>query len=266
MNEKSMTEQQKALYQQVLAFSIDEMGAELSFADRLALENGWSPEFSQRAVIEYKKFIFLATQSDHAVTPSDQVDQVWHLHLTYTISYWDRLCKEVLLRPVHHHPTLGGGAEAAKFREQYQATLESYKSFFGKTAPKDLWPRASVRFRDGLGFVRVNTQRVWLVSKRRFFLKTTVVILGLVSVSVLIFRLRTDLAGKQSEVGSIQNWVVNNGLALVLVSAVLLAVAVNIRWRLVGRASKRGKWGAACDSGDSGGGGDAGGCGGGCGD
>jgi hypothetical protein len=37
--------------------------------------------------------------STHIVTPSEQVDQVWHLHLTYTRSYWDEFCPNVLGQP-----------------------------------------------------------------------------------------------------------------------------------------------------------------------
>ena len=43
---------------------------------------------------------------------SEQVDAAWHLHLTYTRSYWDRFCKETLGQPLHHDPTRGGPAEA----------------------------------------------------------------------------------------------------------------------------------------------------------
>jgi hypothetical protein len=41
--------------------------------------NGWSRPFALRAIEEYRKFVFLALVADHQVTPSDQVDQVWHL-------------------------------------------------------------------------------------------------------------------------------------------------------------------------------------------
>ena len=33
------------------------------------------------AIEEYRKFVFLALVAGHQITPSDQVDQVWHLHL-----------------------------------------------------------------------------------------------------------------------------------------------------------------------------------------
>ncbi len=41
---------------------------------------------------EYRRFAFLAATAGHPVTPSDAVDQAWHLHLTYSRDYWDRFC------------------------------------------------------------------------------------------------------------------------------------------------------------------------------
>ncbi|MGF2075510.1 glycine-rich domain-containing protein, partial [Enterococcus casseliflavus] len=89
---------------------------------RLARENGWKLEFTRRVVAEYKRFIFLAIVAGHAVTPSQQVDQAWHLHLLYTRSYWDDFCGQVLGLRIHHGPTQGGSAEQAKYRDWYDRT------------------------------------------------------------------------------------------------------------------------------------------------
>src|SRR5262245_11583978 len=85
--------------------------AELSFAARLARENGWNAVFTERVITEYKRFCFLAATAGHEVTPSDAVDQAWHLHLTYTRDYWQRFCPDVLGGPLHHGPTSGGDNE-----------------------------------------------------------------------------------------------------------------------------------------------------------
>ena len=44
--------------------------------------------------------------SDHPVTPSIEVDQVWHLHLIYTRQYWNDFAKHMPFEP-HHGPTKG---------------------------------------------------------------------------------------------------------------------------------------------------------------
>jgi uncharacterized protein (TIGR04222 family) len=132
---------------------------------RLARENGWELAFARRVVDEYKRFVYLAMTAGHEVTPSDEVDQAWHLHLTYTRSYWDELCGKTLGRPLHHGPTRGGQAEGERFREQYAQTLASYRTAFGQEPPPDVWPAASIRFGEATEFVRVNRRRVWLIPK-----------------------------------------------------------------------------------------------------
>lgn len=160
-----MTATSSDLYARIVAFPIDEGAPDLSFAARLARENGWPARFAGRVVAEYRRFVYLAMTAGHPVTPSEEVDQAWHLHLTYTRSYWDRLCGETLGRPLHHGPTRGGAAEATKYTEQYDRTLASYRAAFGEDAPADIWPPAARRFGADLHAVRVNTARNWVIPK-----------------------------------------------------------------------------------------------------
>jgi hypothetical protein len=162
---RSIDAARSELYDRIQAFSLDKPDVRLSFSQRLANDNGWSLQFAQQAIEEYKKFAFLAVVAGHPVTPSDQVDQVWHLHLTYTRSYWEDFCSQVLQTPLHHEPTLGGEAEHQKFDDWYNKTLESYERFFGIKPPLEIWPTPQERFGRDLHFVRVNTQRHWVLAK-----------------------------------------------------------------------------------------------------
>jgi hypothetical protein len=74
------------------------------------------------------------------VTPSDTVDQAWHLHLIYTRHYWQELCDKILGLQLHHEPSAGGTVESNKFERQYEQTIESYKAAFGEAPPADIWP------------------------------------------------------------------------------------------------------------------------------
>lgn len=160
-----MNQSQRALWNQILTFPIDDGSPDLPFESRLARENGWSLAFARRVVLEYKRFLYLAVASGQPVTPSEQVDQAWHLHLTYSRSYWERLCKDVLGQPLHHNPTQGGPDEGAKFRAQYEQTLEAYRAAFEQEPPADVWPAGGVRFGEDLREVRVNVARNWVVPK-----------------------------------------------------------------------------------------------------
>lgn len=119
--------------------------ARLTFVQRLARENGWSEAHALRVFDEYRRFCFMAATSDDQLTPSDAVDQAWHLHLTYSRDYWERFCPDILGRPLHHGPTAGGDAERARFFEQYARTLKRYEEVFGAPPPADIWPGAARR-------------------------------------------------------------------------------------------------------------------------
>jgi len=157
--------QLRDLIKQVETFEIDEGAPSLSFAGRLARENGWSVDYADRVVQEYKRFAVLAVAAGHPVTPSEDVDQAWHLHLTYTHSYWERFCQSTLGRPLHHNPTEGGNAEHAKFFEWYANTLASYERVFGDSPPKDIWPHPAQRFaRAGAGRW-IDPGQYWLIPR-----------------------------------------------------------------------------------------------------
>ena len=155
------------LWSRLQAFEFDIAGDALTFTKRLARENAWRPAFSQRVAEEYRRFIYLTQRAGHPVTPSDEVDQAWHLHLVYTRSYWDDLCAQVLERPLHHGPTRGGRAEDAKYHDWYAKTLESYARLFGSAPPADIWPEPAQRFSRSMRWRRVDTGAHWLVSKAR---------------------------------------------------------------------------------------------------
>ncbi len=149
-----MTEKQLKIWQALNDYQFDDPEAEFSFTDRLARENGWDFDYALRATDEYKKFIFLIAYSGHPCTPSDEVDQVWHLHLLYTQSYWKEMCDGILGMEIHHGPTKGI-SQRSDFEDYYAQTKSSYHQFFEEDTPKDIWPDASVRFKY-TNFRRVN--------------------------------------------------------------------------------------------------------------
>jgi hypothetical protein len=138
----------QALWLRLCDHYIGPSDVSLSFAARLARENGWTAAHTQRVLEEYRRFVFLAMTAGHEVTPSDAVDQAWHLHLTYTRDYWDVFCPQVLGGPLHHGPTAGGPAETHRFYASYAATLAAYEAAFGAPPPEALWPPAAQRLRD----------------------------------------------------------------------------------------------------------------------
>jgi hypothetical protein len=135
-----MINENKNLWKKIESFQIDDPNAKFTFSQKLAKENNWNNEFTSKAIEEYKKFIYLCCISPTGASPSETVDQVWHLHLTYTVNYWDKFCNETLGRPVHHHPSKGGDTEQQKHVKWYEETLQLYESIFRYKPPSNIWP------------------------------------------------------------------------------------------------------------------------------
>ncbi|WP_269584402.1 glycine-rich domain-containing protein [Roseibium sp. Sym1] len=141
----------------------DDVEADLPFSGRLARDNDWPEDFAQRVILEYQRFAYLSRLGKGMVTPSDEVDQAWHLHLTYTRHYWGPF-KAALGAALHHMPTKGGADQGALFRDTYAKTLDLYRAEFGEP-PADIWPPEEIRFGRAPHFRRVNAQEVWLIRK-----------------------------------------------------------------------------------------------------
>ena len=128
-------------------------------------ENGWSQAFTDRVILEYRKFAYLACVSSSAVTPSDEVDQAWHLHLAYTGEYWNSFCNGVLRQDLHHKPTEGASEEDEKYRGQYIQTLRLYFAEFDAVPAADIWPLPEKRFSAPRYMRRVDTAANWVIRK-----------------------------------------------------------------------------------------------------
>ena len=153
------------LYQRLQDFELDDPTHEFGFTRHLMKNQGWSIDYAQRAIAEYKKFAFLTVVAGHQVVPSDQVDQVWHAHVLLTQSYWEKFCPQVLQKKLHHQPARGGRAERAEFHQLYGETIASYRQFFG-APPSDIWSPPYYRFGAELKMQRVNLAEHWVIPKK----------------------------------------------------------------------------------------------------
>jgi hypothetical protein len=154
------------LWQRLAAFEVSPPEAVFSFTSRLARENRWPLAHAQAVFAEYRRFVYLCVVAGRPLTPSDAVDQAWHLHLTYSRSYWQELCRKVLGRPLHHEPTRGGAAERARFVDSYRATLAAYAREFDQAPPGDIWSAPALRFRRAGTIQRIDTADHPVLGKR----------------------------------------------------------------------------------------------------
>lgn len=136
-----LNEQNRELWEQVSAFDIAEYSFNYGFALRLATENKWSFSFTDAAIMEYKKFMFLAAISEEMIAPSAIVDIVWHLHLIYSDAY-QSFCK-LLGKEIKHIPSRRQVEELARFKDAKLLTQKIYEPVFG-AMPEAIWKYESM--------------------------------------------------------------------------------------------------------------------------
>lgn len=138
-------------------------GRALSFEARLAQEQGLDLPTARAWIREYQRFCQLIVITGQELTPSDAVDQVWHLHMIYQEDYriW---CDHVLGRDLVHGPTAGGISERDKFRDWYCTTLLVYQAIIGKP-PSAIWPRPALRFAGSRRRMQVPVHRYLVVPR-----------------------------------------------------------------------------------------------------
>ena len=127
------------LLEKIMQFQVISDGDNKLFIKKLSKQNSWSISFSERAFFEYKRFIYLASIAHHRVVPSKIIDTVWHLHLTFTQSYWIEWCGDVLQKQIHHTPSSLTIKSKRRDFEGYNDTIILYKKIFKSEPPTEFW-------------------------------------------------------------------------------------------------------------------------------
>ena len=124
------------LWNKILAFDLDAPWSEYGFSVRLANENYWTKNFTEKAILEYKKFMYLAATADRMVSPSEIIDKVWHQHLIFTKSYQE-FCA-LLGKQIQHVPSTHNKEDEFKFKQAKERTRKLYTDPFGEQ-PVAIW-------------------------------------------------------------------------------------------------------------------------------
>ncbi|REC41943.1 glycine-rich domain-containing protein [Chryseobacterium sp. 5_R23647] len=162
----------KDLWTKIEQFDFDQPPSEYDFTLRLAYENYWTQSFTKQAILEYKKFMYLAAVSDMMVSPSEIVDTVWHQHLIFTKSY-SEFC-QILGKQIQHIPSTHNKEDFQKFKLAKERTTKLYETHFGKQ-PKSIWDHA-------------NPYESLNLKKSNFKLRTSLIV-GIIAFMVLSFPL-----------------------------------------------------------------------------
>jgi hypothetical protein len=118
---------------------------------------------ASRWILEYIKFIVLSTLSKSELFPSDIVDRVWHLHMTYTKHYREMIKSIEGVVPEHTQECCHKVDDGDQ-RQVYEDTLTFYEAVFKDSPPEDIWPDSDIEFtRDKDKLMTVNLYRLFLM-------------------------------------------------------------------------------------------------------
>lgn len=172
------------VWKKIAGLKFDNEHADLPFSKRLARENRWPHWFALDVIEEYRKFLYLIERAPHPVTPSIEVDQVWHLHLIYSEFYWEDFAKGMPVKP-HHGPTRGGNDEDNKFIDWYAKTLESYEQIFGNKPPIHIWPSKEERFRANQSWAWIDASKHFIIDRNAGYVYILFIIFLMILVATI---------------------------------------------------------------------------------
>lgn len=188
------------LWSKVSAFDLDNPPSEYGFSTRLSDENYWTNQFTEDAILEYKKFMYLAATSEFMVSPSEIIDTVWHQHLIFTQSYQD-FC-DILGKQVQHVPSTHNKADYIKFKQAKERTVKLYAEAFGEQ-PEHIWlfdgifdslnlEKAQLKLRTFiiigmLSFICLVTPAYLLLNPLYVYIDNPYFIIGLILLTILVF-------------------------------------------------------------------------------
>lgn len=92
----------------------------------------WTEQRTKRAIAHYLAFLYLVQcYPDHQLTPTWDVDQVWHYHILDTHKYAED-CQQLFGRFVHHFPYFGARSEADRqiWHQAYALTQLLFRQHF----------------------------------------------------------------------------------------------------------------------------------------
>lgn len=159
--------QHQDLWDCLLNFEFDNPKENYGFTLRLATENKWTLNFTKGAILEYKKFMYLAAISSRMVSPSQAVDEVWHMHLLFSKSY-SKLCL-YLGKTIEHIPSTHNHSEKQTFTNARNLTKELYELHFGKQ-PELYW-----NYQNPLDSLQLKPAKIAIINLKQYTVAGVVV-------------------------------------------------------------------------------------------
>ena len=106
------------------------------------------PSLRKKAVVEYKKFLHLKnltrdTKIPAKLSPSELIDQVWHIHLMRPCMY-EKFCKSIFGETIDHDLAGSKSGKNEKFK-RLERTKILYRKVFNDNPDGNIWNENGVR-------------------------------------------------------------------------------------------------------------------------
>lgn len=72
--------------------------------DRMIIKHGWTEDKTEKALKDYRYFLYMSQMVEQAITPTGDVDDLWHEHILHTNKYAID-CQKLFGKFLHHFPT-----------------------------------------------------------------------------------------------------------------------------------------------------------------
>ena len=74
---------------------------------RMVDKHGWSEDVTRACWEDLKRFLYLCAITPEPVAPTEQIDDLWHNYILFTMDYAE-FCETVLGKFIHHRPRKRG--------------------------------------------------------------------------------------------------------------------------------------------------------------
>ena len=100
--------------------------------ERMKRKFDWSDQRTKNAIRRYIQYLYIVSVEDNPVSPTKDVDEVWHQHILHTRLYEEH-CQKIYGKMLHHQPFSSN--ELSKKTETVHLS-EIGPKYFGDDYPK----------------------------------------------------------------------------------------------------------------------------------
>jgi hypothetical protein len=123
---------------------------------------------AENFINEYKKFLYLAYVTNQVQCPSEEVDSVWHYHLTHVNAYLEFSSLKMERKMFAHNPNNGSEEDKSLYPNVYNQTLQNLQFYFGNVDTK-AWPDRSTRLNESTKWINHQSMMLRCVLKKGKF-------------------------------------------------------------------------------------------------